>query len=341
MNLIKNQLQQQGKLINKPLKPGLSPGNSFRIGGESTFLTPLVKKIDNKLVDNFRLDDEKTEIHIKTASFYKTKAGNNNGKPKTNQDSFLCSLNGLNIEGFNLYSVMDGHGSHGHFISNSIKTFLKDYLFKASNYNDMSLVGIRRRLQEKNYDLIKRCFQSCESALAKSKYEVNFSGSTTVIVIQLDDSLICANTGDSRAILCSSNGSIIELSYDHKPELKSEKERILSNGGRVEKLKDNGEYVGPYRVWLKYEDYPGLAMSRSLGDFVSKSVGCSCVPEVIESKLDDKSEFIVVASDGVWEFLDNKQVYDIVQPYYIRNDIQGACSKLIEESALLWKKVST
>lgn len=34
-----------------------------------------------------------------------------------------------------------------------------------------------------------------------------------------------------------------------------------------------GESNGPYRVWLKNEGYPGLAMSRSIGDFVCESVG--------------------------------------------------------------------
>jgi len=333
-------MQQQGK-ISKLSKVGLSSGSSFRIGSEISFMTPLVNRKNSQFIDQFKLDDDnKSNIKIKTMSLYKTKAGINNGKPKTNQDSYLCSVNGLNIEGFNLYSVMDGHGTHGHFISGIVKTYIKDYIFKSSNYDDLSILGIAKRLKEKNFDLIKKCFQSCESSLAKSKYEVNFSGSTTVLVIQIDNLLICANAGDSRAILCSTNGKIIALSNDHKPELKSEKERILASGGRVERLKDGKEYVGPYRVWLKYEDFPGLAMSRSLGDFVSKSVGCSCIPDIIESNIDEYTEFLVIASDGVWEFLDNKQVYDIVEPYYLNNDIQGACSKLIEESAMMWRRVS-
>jgi hypothetical protein len=30
-----------------------------------------------------------------------------------------------------------------------------------------------------------------------------------------------------------------------------------------------GEEMGPKRVWLLNEDIPGLAMSRSLGDYVA------------------------------------------------------------------------
>ena len=69
------------------------------------------------------------------------------------------------------------------------------------------------------------------------------------------------------------------VSIDHKPDRKDEKERILKFNGRVDTFRDtNGEMIGPYRVWLKDENVPGLAMSWSLGDFVAQSVGVSPEP---------------------------------------------------------------
>jgi len=63
---------------------------------------------------------------------------------------------------------------------------------------------------------------------------------------------------------------------DHKPELPEEKKRIIESGGRVDTYYDyNGQPMGPYRVWMKEQNIPGLAMSRSLGDLVAASVGCS------------------------------------------------------------------
>jgi serine/threonine protein phosphatase PrpC len=93
--------------------------------------------------------------------------------------------------------------------------------------------------------------------------------------------LICANAGDSRAILVrkhEKNYEIIELSKDHKPCVPSEKERIVKMGGRIDTFKDDkGKPLGPERVWLPnqsnnkpYSGIQGLAMSRSLGDNVSK-----------------------------------------------------------------------
>lgn len=65
------------------------------------------------------------------------------------------------------------------------------------------------------------------------------------------------------------------MSRDHKPNDADESVRILAKGGRIEAFKDymTGEEMGPSRVWLLNEDVPGLAMSRSIGDFVAQSVG--------------------------------------------------------------------
>ena len=75
----------------------------------------------------------------------------------------------------------------------------------------------------------------------------------------------------------------VSLSRDHKPDLTDEFSRIMQKGGRVESYKDEyGKPIGPARVWLRTENMPGLAMSRSIGDGVCKSVGVICEPEFAE-----------------------------------------------------------
>jgi len=69
-----------------------------------------------------------------------------------------------------------------------------------------------------------------------------------------------------------------------------------------------GWHVGPYRVWLKNEQAPGLAMSWSIGDLVAQSAGCISTPEIIQVKKVPDHYAIVVASDGVWEFLSNEKI---------------------------------
>lgn len=94
--------------------------------------------------------------------------------------------------------------------------------------------------------------------------------------------LYCCNVGDSRAIIGykkQNKWKAKQLSNDHKPSLKVEADRILAKKGKIEQCRDaNGNFVGPMRVWLKDENAPGLAMSRSFGDLVAASVGVSWEP---------------------------------------------------------------
>ncbi len=97
--------------------------------------------------------------------------------------------------------------------------------------------------------------------------------------------------------------------------------------------------MGPARVWLKYENIPGLAMARSFGDFIASKVGVICEPEIISVELnEDEDKFIVLASDGIWEFLDNEYVVNTVAPFYLKNDPEGAADRLIRDATAQWKK---
>ncbi len=64
-----------------------------------------------------------------------------------------------------------------------------------------------------------------------------------------------------------------------------------------------------------------------------------CYLEINEYILDDKSRFLIIASDGLWEFLSNDRVCDIVFLYYGMNSIGGAVERLIEEATKAWISV--
>lgn len=100
-----------------------------------------------------------------------------------------------------------------------------------------------------------------------------------------------------------------DLSRDHKPSEQDEMKRIIETGGRIEPYQDEkGDPIGPHRVWLKDQDYPGLAMSRSFGDEIASSVGVTTIPEILEWKLTENDKFVILASDGLWEFIDSEEV---------------------------------
>ena len=67
----------------------------------------------------------------------------------------------------------------------------------------------------------------------------------------------------------------------------------------------NGNPLGPARVWHLNEDIPGLAMSRSFGDLAAAEVGVTAIPEITEMNLLEADKFMILASDGVWEFISN------------------------------------
>ena len=113
--------------------------------------------------------------------------------------------------------------------------------------------------------------------------------------------------------------------------------RINKYGGRVESYRDNsGNFVGPERVWNKEMDGPGLAMSRSFGDEIAHKIGVVVDPEILESYFLKEDKFIVLGSDGIWEFISNNEVVEIVKNYYLENNIEGAIEHLYSESSKRW-----
>ena len=58
-------------------------------------------------------------------------------------------------------------------------------------------------------------------------------------------------------------------------------------------------------MWVRNMNSPGLAMSRSIGDCIAHSVGCACEPDLFHTILQPNDKIVLLASDGIWEFLSN------------------------------------
>lgn len=261
------------------------------------------------------------------------------GLQKTNQDSYLVMQKINNSEYFNLFSVMDGHGLYGHLVSQ----FVTKYVNQKLN-NHKKLKGITNEeeiyyiLKKNNWEIIRHLFTHSDKELRNGgEIDANFSGSTDVMIVQIGNHLIVANVGDSRAIMCTSEGLVV-LSKDQKPDDEEERKRIEKAGGEISQYEEDGEKSGPFRVWQPGQVYPGIAMSRSIGDFIATSLGVISEPVITEMTISKDTKFIVVCSDGVWEFLDNNKVVDMVLPFYEKNDPDGAAKLLIKESTKWWEK---
>lgn len=284
------------------------------------------------------------------------------GSKRVNQDSIITIQNIFNLDNFCINAVMDGHGQNGHFISGLVKMIFNTYFTSDSNLyyiprsrnqnnpinNEAAIQKLSSlkeyinendlysRISHTNYKIIKDVYQKIESSIEHSDYDKEFSGTTCCSIFLLNTHCICSNIGDSRAILISCNGkAITALSTDHKPNIHSEKKRILSHGGEVRMslpsvTVNNINY--PYRVFAKDLDYPGLAMSRSLGDFVAKNYGVTCEDDIIDVTLSKDDMAIVIGSDGVWDQMSNDDIRDIIVKYYNGKRCEDAVNEIVCES---------
>lgn len=233
-----------------------------------------------------------------------TRPGNDPAKrQKENQDTY-CVHGGLDLDDECFVAcVFDGHGPNGGHASH----YVRDRLVKI--WREMGLGRKSCREQEEVHRILHNGCVEVNHKLATSSIDVYVSGSTGILGVIKRDVLYVANVGDSRAVLgrVGAKGLLeaVDLSEDQKPDRPDEMARILRYGGRVFEW-------GVPRVWQRDVDMPGLAMARSFGDLAAESVGVWAEPEISTTKLTAQDKFLILATDGVWEFMSSDEVIQII-----------------------------
>jgi len=198
----------------------------------------------------------------------------------------MCDqLPGGNSCGF--YAVYDGHG--GHRAASFAAEKMQHFLTRSSAFKGKDLAKA-----------LQQAFHVCETEFIQiAGREGLRDGTTAIVALVQDDALTVAHVGDSRGVLCRANGATEVITQDHKPELEAEKRRIEALGGFV-------SYIGCWRAMGI------LAMSRAIGDLFLKPY-VSAEPDVSAVALDATDEFVILASDGVFDVFDNEQVVRIAR----------------------------
>ena len=257
---------------------------------------------------------------LKKYSSFSLTGSNNSIIPKKNQDSYIIREERINNSIEYIFGVFDGHGIDGHFVSQSIKQY----------FQNEKIINLSSK------EKLLLTFQNLSNYIqTQSNFDTLSSGSTCTIIHISDNKIIIGNTGDSRSILITKDNKIILLSNDHKPNNIEERKRIEEKNGRVSQTFG----MGPFRVFLKNENFPGLAMSRSIGDKIAHSVGVSDIPEILEFDLDIiKPKAFIVASDGIWEFLSNEDVKNHILNYIKFNECELCTQDLCFFARKIWEK---
>mmetsp|Transcript_22723 Transcript_22723/g.77300 ORF Transcript_22723/g.77300 Transcript_22723/m.77300 type:complete len:1214 (-) Transcript_22723:91-3732(-) len=257
------------------------------------------------------------------------------------QDDAILVRHYGNNERWAFAGVFDGHGTYGreaaHYTRDTLHATLLEEL-------EASPAG-RKDVGE----ALKRSFKHVHEGLLRCGADMRFSGTTATVLVVMDNELTVGQVGDSKAVCMSVNGSKVtakDLSMDQRPESKEEKSRIVGAGGDVLQVPDErGNLCGPHRVFKKGAQFPGIALSRSLGDSVATGLGVTYEPVVTTYDLKKlpNAECIVLATDGLWEHYGSEEVGKylssvLAEPGYGGEDADTAVMRLAKDAQARWLK---
>lgn len=144
--------------------------------------------------------------------------------------------------------------------------------------------------------------------------------------------ILAANVGDSRAVLCRNN-TAWDLTRDHKPNDPQEQERIENLGGKVVWCGDTDKFGEPILEQGIYRVNGNLALSRAIGDR-SERPHVTADPEIITAKVEADDQFILLASDGLWDVMSSSGAVEYVLSLLEDGHRQDKVATLMVEEAL-------
>ena len=196
------------------------------------------------------------------------------------------------------------------------------------------------------------------------------SGTTAVTALFGKDNIVrFGNVGDSRIICAMSDSDVmtrnknwkaVQLTRDQTCFRRDERDRMRKESSKDLSFASIGMVLGecefhedfeetqdlqtgvagercddPPRVFLGGHKFPGCAFTRSLGDSIAKELGVSAEPELTHHDLNDgKTKCIIIASDGVFEFVSNEEVVGICEEFY--PDCDRASKEIVKLSYNKW-----
>ncbi|KAF5197759.1 phosphatase 2C [Thalictrum thalictroides] len=300
----RGKIRDFGRNLNAQLRNSYSLSRDFRSSsrmmvdsgsnsepGAVVDVLPEKEKVDDGGYVNGGLKSEDGRLSCGYSSF--------RGKRATMEDCYDVKISKIDGQTVCMFGIFDGHGG------SRAAEYLKEHLFENLLKHPQFMTDTKSAISE-IYKMTDMDFLDSESNTYRD------DGSTASTAVLVGNQLYVANVGDSRAVI-SKEGLAIPLSDDHKPNRTDERKRIESAGGVV-------MWAGTWRVGGV------LAMSRAFGNRLLKQFVVA-EPEIQEQKIDSEFEFLLLASDGLWDVVPNE---DAVSLASTEEDPEAAARKLTE-----------
>lgn len=242
------------------------------------------------------------------------------GSREYQEDEYTCIDNLSLNKGSAYFAIFDGHGSDSfsaHASNNTHKLIFASEAYKQGDYTAAILEGLKKEDDE----------------LFNKFHRTELGGSTATIALIVGNKLYLGNLGDSSSVLAVKEDGYLRgyrLSKEHKPNDPEEKKRIESVGGQVR----GDRVIGPFSA---------INMSRAIGDFMFKMPlnqqqgdWIASMPHLINPiTITPDMQFMILASDGLWNVLENKavgRVYELFKqgckPDDIARTLASDCGKV-------------
>ncbi|EEF48298.1 probable protein phosphatase 2C 22 [Ricinus communis] len=235
------------------------------------------------------------------------------------EDVYICIDNFVRDYGLNsiadgpnaFYGVFDGHG--GRHAADFTCYHLPKFIVEDVNFP--------REIER----VVASAFLQTDTAFAEacSLDAALTSGTTALAALVIGRSLVVANAGDCRAVLCR-RGKAIEMSRDHKPVCIKERKRIEASGGHVFDGYLNGL----------------LSVARAIGDWHMEGMKdkdggpLSAEPELMTTQLTEEDEFLIIGCDGMWDVFRSQNAVDFARRRLQEHNDPVMCSKDLVNEAL-------
>ena len=273
------------------------------------------------------------------ASF--SKAGREHRRPKVNQDRVLHAS--LKTSGLDVWAVFDGHGPEGEKVARWLAQNIPKSL-------DSTLDGDSSAVGGFVTDAVPAVFEILDADLSDDLGVdlATMSGATATIALHKGGKLLVAGVGDTRAILGGPEKDKIQImTAKHNPADPVEKSRIQRMGGEVKVFPDEPPIAetGQGRVFARGDWSPGLAVARAFGDLSAKVVGVVVTPDIrtadTAAAVDEggNGQVLIIASDGVWDVIDDATAMQLCLTYAARKDAKAAAQTLVDTAREVWEAV--